>query len=150
MAVARRYDISLAYIRLIACLMIVLMHSPMPGLGTSGSVLCGTSYLTAPGIGLFFMVSGALLLKVNFGRPFETRYFLRRRFTKILVPLVFWTLVGWGLEQCGVKNTEQGILWFMYCLVGLYLFSRFIMFQLSLNKVKYATWKDGILCIKYL
>jgi len=46
-------DYSLDVIRVIACLMIVLMHSPMSGLGTSGSVLCGISYLTAPGIGLF-------------------------------------------------------------------------------------------------
>ena len=116
-----RRDVALDVIRLIACLMIVLMHSPMPGLGTSGSVLCGISYLTAPGIGLFFMVSGALLLKVNVGRPYETRNFLRRRFTKILIPLVFWSLVGWGLEQYGIDNTELGVLWFMYCLAGIYL-----------------------------
>ena len=136
MAVARRYDISLAYIRLIACLMIVLMHSPMPGLGTSGSVLCGTSYLTAPGIGLFFMVSGALLLKVNFGRPYETRIFLQRRLTKILIPLVFWSLVGWGLEQYGIDNTELGILWFMYCLAGMYLLTPILSRWLSVASKK--------------
>ena len=109
-----RRDITLDAIRLIACLMIVLMHSPMPGLGTSGAVLSGISYLTAPGIGLFFMVSGALLLKVKVGESFETKSFLRRRFTKILVPLVFWSIVGWVLEQYGVKNSESDILWFMY------------------------------------
>ena len=132
----RNRDYSLDLIRVIACLMIVLMHSPMSGLGTSGFVLCGVSYFTAPGIGLFFMISGALLLKGNGGRPFETRYFLRRRFTKILVPLVFWTLVGWGLEQCGVKNTEQGILWFMYCLAGIYLLTPILSRWLVLAKVK--------------
>lgn len=129
-------DYSLDLIRVIACLMIVLMHSPMSGLGTSGFVLCGVSYFTAPGIGLFFMISGALLLKGNGGKPFETRYFLRRRFTKILIPLVFWTLLGWGLEQCGVKNTEQGILWFMYCLAGMYLLTPILSRWLVLAKVK--------------
>lgn len=132
----RNRDDSLDLIRVIACLMIVLMHSPMSGLGTSGFVLCGVSYFTAPGIGLFFMISGALLLKGNGGRPFETRYFLRRRFTKILVPLVFWTLVGWGLEQCGVKNTEQGILWFMYCLAGMYLLTPILSRWLVSARVK--------------
>lgn len=70
---SKRREISLDVIRLIACLMIVLMHSPMPGCGSSGMVLSGISYLTAPGIGLFFMVSEALLLKGN-QYPFKMRF----------------------------------------------------------------------------
>ena len=114
-----RRNLSLDFLRLLACLMIVLMHSPMPGLETSGGVLCGISYLTAPGIGLFFMISGALLL--NGGESFNTGTFLKKRFSKILIPLVFWSLVGWGLEQIGIQNSELGILWFMCCLAGIYL-----------------------------
>lgn len=127
---------ALDVIRLIACLMIVLMHSPMPGLGTSGAVLSGISYLTAPGIGLFFMVSGALLLKVNAGQPFDTKSSLRRRFTKILVPLVFWSILGWVLEQYGVRNTESDILWFMYCLAGIYLLTPILSRWLSVASIK--------------
>ena len=52
-------------IRILAILMVVLTHTPMPGLGTPGVVLSSISYLCAPGIGLFFMVSGALLLPVQ-------------------------------------------------------------------------------------
>ncbi len=145
-------DCSLDLIRLIACLMIVLMHSPMPGLGTSGAVLSGISYLTAPGIGLFFMVSGALLLKV--GESFETKSFLRRRFTKILVPLVFWSIVGWVLEQYGVKNTELGILWFMYCLSGLYLLTPVLSRWLSVASIKevefYLLLWLATLCIPFV
>lgn len=129
-------DYSLDIIRVIACLMIVLMHSPMSGLGTSGFVLCGISYLTAPGIGLFFMVSGALLLKVDVAHSLGTQSFLRRRFTKILVPLVFWSIVGWGLEQYGVKNTELSILWFMYCLAGMYLLTPILSRWLSVASIK--------------
>ena len=129
-------DFTLDAIRVLACLMIVLMHSPMPGLGTPGSVLCGISYLTAPGIGLFFMVSGALLLKVNAGKPFETKSFLRKRFTKILIPLMFWSFVGWVLEQHGVKNTELSILWFMYCLAGMYLLTPILSRWLSVASIK--------------
>jgi surface polysaccharide O-acyltransferase-like enzyme len=116
-----RRDVALDVIRLIACLMIVLMHSPMSGLGTSGLVLCGISYLTAPGIGLFFMVSGALLLRGKQGKPFETKAFLQRRFSKVLIPVVLWSIVGWGLETSGISNTELSVLWFMYCLAGMYL-----------------------------
>lgn len=114
-------DYSLDVIRLIACSMIVLMHSPMSGLGTSGLVLCGISYLTAPGIGLFFMVSGALLLRGHSGKFFDTKGFLQRRFSKILIPVIVWSLVGWGLDALGVKNAELSILWFMFCLAGMYL-----------------------------
>lgn len=111
---------SLDIIRILACVMIVLMHSPMPGIGTSGIVLSGLSFITAPGIGLFFMVSGALLLKQK-EEEFDTRGFLKKRFTKILIPLVFWSAVSFALDLGGIKNTELGILWFMYTLAGLYL-----------------------------
>lgn len=42
------------------------MHSPMPG-GAEGNgmFLSTSSYVTAPGIGLFFMISGALLLPIK-------------------------------------------------------------------------------------
>ena len=116
--------------------MIVLMHSPMPGLGTTGMVLCGISYLTAPGIGLFFMVSGALLLKRHIDKPFETKAFLRKRFTKILIPLIFWSLVGWGIEMYGISNTELSILWFMYCLAGIYLLTPILSRWLSCASIK--------------
>ena len=132
----KKRDYSLDAIRVIACTMIVLMHSPMSGLGTSGIVLSGISYLTAPGIGLFFMVSGALLLKWNIDKPFETKVFLRKRFTKILIPLIFWSLVGWGLDAHGVKNAELGVLWFMYCLAGMYLLTPILSRWLSVADVK--------------
>ena len=64
------------------------MHAPMPGIGTSGNILSAISLMTAPGIGLFFMVSGALLLPVQ--EP--TDRFLKRRLTKVVFPTLFWTL----------------------------------------------------------
>ena len=133
---SKRRDISLDVIRLIACLMIVLMHSPMPGCGSSGMVLSGISYLTAPGIGMFFMVSGALLLKKNVESPFGTKLFFAKRFTKILIPLIFWSLVGWGVEQYGIDNTELSILWFMYCLAGMYLLTPILSRWLSVASKK--------------
>ncbi len=49
-------------LRIIACVMIVFMHSQRAGMGIPGWFLSGSSYITAAGIGLFFMISGALIL----------------------------------------------------------------------------------------
>ena len=108
-------------IRLGACVMIILMHSPLPMDEQYGPILAGLSYLTAPGIGLFFLVSGALLLRKKEGVAFRSKLFLQRRFSKVLIPTVCWASVGWLLQSLGIRNTENGVLWFMYVLAGLYL-----------------------------
>lgn len=125
-------DHSLDPIRIVACLFVVLMHSPMPSDNASGSFLSALSYLTAPCIGLFFMVSGALLLPVKD----DYRTFLRRRLSKIVIPTLAWTAIYLGLKiyyseseidivqsVLSVPFSAQGhgILWFMYTLIGLYL-----------------------------
>lgn len=109
------------------------MHSPIPGAGTSGIVLSGLSFLAAPGIGLFIMISGALLLDNNLSQ----KDFLKRRFSKILYPTLIWTFIylinkfiAESVSACDVIKSilsvpfsEQGhgVLWFMYTLAGLYL-----------------------------
>lgn len=108
-------------LRIIACMMIVLMHSPMPGLGTPGPVLSGISYLTAPGIGLFFMISGALVL--NTDKPVEVFAFLKHRILKIAVPLVFWTAIYNLLHYLKLDGSGRGVMWFLWTLGGLYILS---------------------------
>ena len=44
-------------LRIIACVMIVFMHSQRPGMGIPAWFLSGSSYVTAAGIGLFFQFS---------------------------------------------------------------------------------------------
>lgn len=58
----KQRDLSLDLIRIMACVMVVLMHSPIPMANANGVLLSSLSYFTTPCIGLFFMVSGALLL----------------------------------------------------------------------------------------
>lgn len=58
----KQRDYSLDLVRILACFMVVLMHSPMQTENANGLLLSSLSYFTAPCIGLFFMVSGALLL----------------------------------------------------------------------------------------
>lgn len=126
-------NLSFDVVRALACLMVVLMHSPMPGCDAGGLVLSSISLLCAPCIGLFFMVSGALLLPVEM----TTATFLRRRMGKVVVPTLFWTFLYMAVNRpeggmsvadfvravCSIPFSPQGhgVLWFMYVLVGLYL-----------------------------
>lgn len=126
-------DCRLDILRVIAISMIILMHSPMPDSGAPGFVLAGISYVTAPGVVLFFMISGALLLDSELA----TKAFIKRRFSKILFPTLFWTmfylLVGCVTQRPSIATAFKsvlsipfsvqghGVLWFMYPLAGLYL-----------------------------
>ena len=60
----KQRTIYLDVVRVVACIMVILMHAPISGVGTEehGSFLVLDSYLTTPCVPLFFMVSGALLL----------------------------------------------------------------------------------------
>lgn len=120
-------------IRILACIMIIAMHAPIPNTGLDSYVLSSISMLTVPGIGLFVMVSGALLLPIKI----STKQFLHRRLKKIVGPILFWTFVSmiiyvpndiilsphiWnGLLSIPIQAQFSPILWFMYMLTGLYL-----------------------------
>ena len=120
-------------IRILACVMIVAMHAPIPNTGLSSYMLSTDSFLTAPGIGLFVMVSGALLLPVSM----PTNLFLKKRIVKIAFPTLFWTMfymiVCWcdsrfeGIDMWRVLlsipfSSQFGVvLWFVYMLAGLYM-----------------------------
>lgn len=126
-------DFRLDYLRVIAISLIVLMHSPHPKNYVPGFIHVAISYLTAPGLVLFFMLSGALLL----GSNRSTKEFLKRRFTKIVWPTLFWSffyiVVNYvknptdltsALKKIGsipFSSQGDGVLWFMYSLAGLYL-----------------------------
>lgn len=134
MSTLRRVDLDI--IRIIACLMVITMHAPIPNENASGILLNSISYLAAPSIGLFFMVSGCLLLPIKT----DGITFLRKRFSKILYPTLFWSFfyILCKYLESGISvdiNTilsipfsaqGNGILWFMYTLAGLYLLAPMI------------------------
>ena len=125
-------------IRIVACVMVIMMHSPMPGIGAPGFVLTGLSFITAPCIGLFFMVSGALLLPTSI----SMKEFYKRRLFKVVFPIMIWTFIYLFVEiiNGSISVTQlpsivlsipfsaqgDGILWFMYVLIGLYLITPII------------------------
>lgn len=120
-------------LRVLACLMVITMHAPKPNIGTSPFVLSSISLLMAPCIGLFFMVSGALLLPAK--QPMKEFY--KRRLGKIVIPTLVWTAFYLALRwikqdistaelfRCAISipfsAQGHGFLWFMYTLTGLYL-----------------------------
>ena len=112
-------------LRIIACVMIVLMHSQRPGMGIHDWFLSGSSYITAAGIGLFFMISGALILgkakTLAEGKELDTFTFLKHRLLKIIVPLAFWSLLYWSLSS--IDASGLGVMWFLWTIGGLYLLS---------------------------
>lgn len=125
-------NLSFDIIRILACLMIVVMHSPLSNETANGLIMSGLSYITSSGIGLFFMVSGALLLPMKQ----DTKTFFLRRFTKIVFPVLFWSLfylcanafmlykpVEWGRALLSFTFSAQGspVFWFIYTLIGLYM-----------------------------
>lgn len=127
-------------VRVIACLMVVFMHAPIPNPVNplvSSALLGGLSYLTFPCIGLFFMVSGALLFPVKL----SLKDFLKKRFSRILIPTIIWSffyiLVKYfynEVDMYGVAklilqipfSAVEGVLWFLYTMTGLYLFAPII------------------------
>lgn len=112
-------------LRIIACVMIVFMHSQRPGMGIPAWFLSGSSYVTAAGIGLFFMISGALILgkakTLAEGEKLDTFSFLRHRLLKIIIPLAFWSLLYWLLSS--IDSSGLGVMWFLWTIGGLYLLS---------------------------
>lgn len=149
----------LDFIRIVACVMIIAMHAPIPDTGLNAYLLSADSLLTAPGIGLFIMVSGALLLPVNM----STGQFLKKRFSKIVGPTVFWTFFYFVLAPY-TDTVDQGngvmsflsipftpqfnsVLWFMYMLSGLYLLAPILsawLNQASKRQVEFYLFLWGI------
>ncbi len=118
--------------RVIACLMVLLVHAPQVRYG---------EYYHTPHAGypfyitlitvsskLFFLLSGALLLPVT--RP--AREFVTRRLRVVLIPLAVWSLVylaeDWLTGDFSVKRVlsmwyhpVEGALWFVYVMVLIYI-----------------------------
>lgn len=123
-------------LRVIACLMVILVHSPHPHEGMTEATSYGIiSYLCSPCIGLFLMVSGALLFPIKT----TTTEFIKGRLSRIIFPLISWSII-YILIAVFLNNIsiEKGIVeffnipfncvtgfahgWYLYLIIGIYLF----------------------------
>ncbi len=124
------------WMRVIACLMVMTVHSTEPFyLGGEGSLILTAA--DARWVAFFdtfvracvplFVVASSYL---QFPLHYSTGEFLRRRMVRVVVPFAVWTLVYaivWGQPVDNLRslllnfNYAAGHLWFVYMLVGLYL-----------------------------
>lgn len=126
-------------LRVFACFLVILTHSSMPSVvpEKEGFWLYGLSFLGSPSSELFLTLSGTVLLPVRI----DTGEFFRRRFAKLLPPLVIWSVLGTLLyvalhyltwdKALGIilripLQPAIGVYWFVYAIAGLYLFAPFI------------------------
>ena len=119
--------------RVIACLLVILIHTPIRQYDTYYNIPSVASavytVLVAVNCNLFFMITGALLLPVT--KP--AKRFLKRRLRVILFPLIVWTVI-YLLEHAFLLhnftprlltsvlfNPVEGLLWYVYVLLVIYV-----------------------------
>lgn len=124
------------WMRVAACLMVMVVHSTEPFyLGGEGSRILteGDAYWASffdtfvrACVPLFVVASSYL----QFPLHYSTGEFLRRRALRVLVPFLCWSIVyalAWGEPVDNFRslllnfNYAAGHLWFVYMLVGIYL-----------------------------
>ena len=125
-------------IRSLACVCVLLSHAFSPVGADKIASLEPIRYLIVAGASvLFFMISGALV----FYKPKPLIPFMKRRLTKIALPMVIWTIVAL-LIQCLrhdiawsqlphklmlIPFTQQfDTFWFIYVIFGIYLLTPMI------------------------
>ncbi len=134
----------LDWLRVLACLMVILVHTTEPFyLGGEGTLItCEANAVWSTlidsairsAVPLFVLTSSYLLFPVKG----DTRAFLKRRFTRVGIPFLFWLLfyafvpaIGSSLSDYNfAENLKRlllnfsdagGHLWFLYMFLGVYL-----------------------------
>ncbi|MBE6286688.1 MAG: acyltransferase [Mediterranea massiliensis] len=124
------------WLRVTACIMVMIVHSTEPFyLGGKGSLILTEAdafwsaffdSLVRACVPLFIVVSSYLQFPSNY----SSGKFLRRRTIRILIPFLLWSIIYalvWGEPIQNFKdlllnfNYASGHLWFVYMLVGVYL-----------------------------
>lgn len=118
-------------LRTLAILLVILCHTCQYFPTTVEFLKSPTllSYISIGRIGvpLFFMLSGALLLN----RDYSLGSFFKKRFSRILIPAIFWMIIllitnqlffGNGYVDLNYIISHASFPWFVYAILGIYLF----------------------------
>lgn len=123
------YDV----LRALAIVLVILSHTAKqfsytrPIGSLSWSVAVSFQDLAVMGVPIFLMISGALLLN----REYDLRDFLKRRFSRILIPFIFWAVLHpflfmiffnnpWTIGEY-INIIVKDEYWFVWMLIGAYL-----------------------------
>ena len=150
-------------VRSFACLCVITTHAPIPKSTGGGDFLVSAfNYYSVAGASiLFFMISGSLVLYKE--KPIIP--FLRKRISRIVFPMVFWTIVTLllnyilgeiPLETLGRRifmipfAPQVGTYWFIYVIFGIYLITPILASWLSRCSKKDVEFYLLIWCITLL
>jgi len=127
---SERYS-ELDFLRAAACLMVVIVHASSDYFYSAGHEWIAANVydsMVRCAVPLFFMLSGALLMKRAAEEPVAD--FVKKRYMRILAPFLFWGSIGALLSSpAGVADFLGKLfcsyayfhLWYLYLMVGLYL-----------------------------
>lgn len=163
-------------LRVIACYMVIQVHAgEFFYIGEEGAFLGGDdsfwvnlyNSLCRTAVPLFVMITGYFILPVKE----ELGVFLKKRFTRVLIPFIIWCALyafyqyfrgQVGLDTAFINilkipvnfGVEVGHLWYVYMLIGLYLFFPLISPWLNMASKKgiqfyLAIWIVS-LCLPYI
>ncbi len=118
-------------LRVVACVLVLLIHAPMYKVSQTTPSVSFAIYLTLFTVSskLFFMLSGALLLPVKT----SIRAFLKRRLRVVLIPLAVWSAIyilehilllhdfDWRMIVSLPFAPVEESLWFVYVMVTVYM-----------------------------
>jgi surface polysaccharide O-acyltransferase-like enzyme len=132
--------ITLDFVKVFAIIFIIILHSAAPILYQYGKIddnfwMIGNIYdsIARMSVPLFFMVTGTLLLNKTIP---STTLFLKKRIGRIVIPLIFWSII-YAYFNIYVMHKDLHLLtevfyslfrreyyhlWFLYALIGIYLF----------------------------
>ncbi|WP_017380491.1 acyltransferase [Paenisporosarcina sp. TG-14] len=165
----------LDYLRIYATIAVITIHVSATAVranpfetGLSGW-LSGNFFesLARASVPIFIMISGALLLNDNRSLPYSQ--FLKKRISKIAIPLLLWSIIYYlagsfsNEYDYSTKNfiykllTDDIIyhLWFMYTIIGLYLITplvKILMQHSSKRDVEYflGLWIFASVLLKFM
>lgn len=120
-------------IRSFACICVLMTHAPIPSTTAGRFAIPVYNFVAVGGASiLFFMISGALVLY----KRQEFFSFILKRISRIVLPMVVWTIVSLGvacvegkMEWCQMPgkilmipfSPQVGTYWFIYVIFGIYL-----------------------------
>lgn len=123
----------LAIISVIALHCNGIVHTYTPGRAWKTSLIVETVFFWA--VPVFLMISGATLM--NYRKKYDTKTFFKKRFTRVLVPAIFWITVmiiwKYNIGALNVEfslksilniiftNQEEGIYYYIFAILGIYL-----------------------------
>jgi len=145
MEISKKRNFGLDLLRVIACYMVIQVHAgEFFYIGEGDSVIAGNNAFWVniynsvgrAAVPLFIMITGCFILPLKM----EMGPFFRRRFTRVAIPFILWCILyafynvlwnGGDIQEAFVNilnipinyGTQVGHLWYIYMLMGLYLFA---------------------------